>query len=216
MESALADRHIVVLSNVDEETGNLYAAGDPRGAYREGNELWHSDSSFKPVAAKYSILSGRQVPPEGADTQFADLRIVWDELPDAEKAHYRELAGEHSIVYSRSVSNPNQTFFEEEEKALLKPVQHPLVRRHPETGRMALYAGAHASHIVGMPIDEGRAIIKTLIEAATLPERIYQHQWQPKDLVIWDNRSVIHRGTKFDAARYARVMHRTTIAGDAS
>ena len=215
-EKAVLDRHVVLLSNVDPQTGKIYDPGDPRARYSDGNELWHSDSSFKPIPAKYSILSGRIVPPEGGETLFADMRIVWDELSDERKARIRNLVAEHSLVYSRSIASPDQSFFSEEEKEALKPVRQALVRRHPSTGRHAVYVGSHASHVEGMPVEEGRAIIKELLEHATRSERLYRHRWQSYDVVIWDNRSVIHRATPFDAARYPRVMHRTTVAGDAS
>ena len=214
-EKAVLDRHVVLLSNIDPETGKIYEPDDPRARYSDGNELWHSDSSFKPIPAKYSILSGRIVPPEGGETLFADMRIVWDELPGERRALIRDLVAEHSLVYSRSIASPNQTFFSDEEKEELKPVRQALVRRHPATGRHAVYVGSHASHIEGMPVREGRAIIKELLEHATQPARVYRHRWETHDVVIWDNRSVIHRATPFDAARYPRVMHRTTVVGEA-
>ncbi|MBV8601145.1 MAG: TauD/TfdA family dioxygenase [Candidatus Eremiobacteraeota bacterium] len=214
LETAAMDRHVNVLSNVDPETGRIYEPSDPRLRYWDGNELWHSDSSFKPVPAKYSILSARVVPAEGGETLYADMRLVWDELPDEHKAALRDLVAEHSLVYSRGISNPDRAFFSEEEKETLKPVRHALVREHPVTRRLAVYAGSHASHIEGLALDEGRAIIRALLERATVPERVYRHRWRANDVVIWDNRSVVHRATKFDAARHPRVMHRTTVAGD--
>lgn len=214
LEQAGPVPNVLILSNLAPETGRPMLAADPRARYNEAAGMWHSDSSFKPVPAAQSILSGRIVPPEGGNTEFADMRIVWDELPEELKTRLRGRFAEHSIAYSQSVQNPDAAFFEsEEQKSKAAPVRQPLIRKHPGNGRLAAYVGSHTSHIVDLPVNEGRAIIQDLLARATVPERIYSHRWQPKDLVIWDNPSVIHRSTKFDAFRYPRVMHRTTVAG---
>lgn len=213
-EKSTMNRNVIVLSNLDPETGTIIPLAEERAHFHDANRLWHSDSSFKPVPASFSILSARRVPPEGADTEYADTRVAWDELSEAKKASLEGLVAEHDFLYGRAIANPGNSFFTEEEKKLLMPVHHPLIRVHPATGTKAVYVGSHASHILGMPIEEGRALIRELLARATLPERIYRHAWRPKDLVIWDNPSVIHRGTAFDAGRYPRVMHRTTVIGE--
>ena len=213
-EKAVMNRNVIVLSNLDPETGAIVPLSEERAHFHDANRLWHSDSSFKPVPAAFSILSARRVPPEGADTEYADTRVAWNELPPAKQATLEGLVVEHDFLYGRSIANPGNSFFTEEEKKLLAPVRHPLIRRHPAAGTKSVYIGSHASRILGMPLEEGRAILRELLERATLPERVYRHKWRANDLVIWDNPSVIHRGTPFDAGRHARVMHRTTVIGE--
>lgn len=200
------------ISNVDER-GQLYAADDERRSYNVGNQLWHSDSSFKPVPAMASLLSGREVPPpgNGGETEFADLAGAWEALPEAKRRSLEGLVAEHSIVYSRRQTGYDR--FTPEELAALKPVQQAVVRTHPATGRKNLYLGSHASHIVGWPEAEGRALLRELLAFATQPQFTYAHAWRPKDLVIWDNRRVLHRGRPWRDLEHRRVMRRTTVAG---
>ncbi len=199
------------ISNIDE-TGALYAPDDPRYVYHVGNRWWHSDSSFKRVPAKISLLSGRIVPPEGGETEFADMRAAWDALSEAEQRRLDGLVAEHSIVYSRMRITGD--IFTEEEKAALPPVHQALVRTHPATGRKALFIGSHASRILGWPLEDGRRLLQELLDFATEPRFVYRHRWRPKDLVMWDNRCILHRGRPWDATKHARVMIRTTVAGD--
>lgn len=200
------------ISNVDEH-GRLYAEGDERRAYNVGNQLWHTDSSFKPVPAMASLLSGRDVPPPGSggETEFADLAAAWDALPEARQRELDGLVAEHSIVYSRKLTGYGQ--FTAAELEMLKPVQQAVVRTHPATGRRNLYLGSHASHILGWPEEEGRTLLQELVAFATRPEFIHAHAWRPKDLVIWDNRRVLHRGRPWRDLEHRRVMRRTTVAG---
>lgn len=200
------------ISNVDEH-GRLYADGDERRAYNIGNQLWHTDSSFKPVPAMASLLSGREVPPPGSggETEFADLAAAWDALPEARRRELDGLVAEHSIVYSRRLTGYGQ--FTQAELEMLKPVQQAVVRTHPATGRKNLYLGSHASHILGRAEAEGRALLGELAAFATRPEFTYAHAWRPKDLVIWDNRRVLHRGRPWRDLEHRRVMRRTTVAG---
>lgn len=197
------------IANVDE-LGRLVDAGDERAIYNAGNQLWHSDSSFKRVPAMASLLSARELPPEGSETEFADMRAAWDALPEEKRRGLDGLVAEHSLVYSRGLIGYGQ--FSEAERAALPPVQQALVRTHPATGRKALYLGSHASHIIGWPVEEGRRLLRELLEFATQPQFVSRHTWRVWDLVMWDNRSVMHRARPFDPS-YRRVMHRTTVAG---
>jgi alpha-ketoglutarate-dependent 2,4-dichlorophenoxyacetate dioxygenase len=176
-----------------------------------GNMLWHSDSSFKQVPSLASILSGREVPSEGGETQFASMRAAYDALSDAMKRRIEGLIAEHSFVYSRSLIDP--AMLNDAQKAEVPPVPQTLVRQNPVNGRKALYVGSHASHIIGMPVAEGRALLKQLLEHATQERFVYTHKWQPKDIVMWDNRAVMHRGRPWAYLKFRRVMHRTTVAG---
>jgi alpha-ketoglutarate-dependent 2,4-dichlorophenoxyacetate dioxygenase len=200
------------ISNVDEH-GRLYAEGDERRAYNVGNQLWHTDSSFKPVPAMASLLSGREVPPPGSggETEFADLAAAWDALPEARRRELEGLVAEHSIVHSRKLTGYGQ--FTEAELDMLKPAQQAVVRTHPATGRKNLYLASHAFRVLGRAEEEGRALLAELTEFATRPEFTYAHVWRPKDLVIWDNRRVLHRGRPWRDLEHPRVMRRTTVAG---
>lgn len=198
------------LSNVDRE-GHVIPPDDPRMVFMTGNRLWHTDSSFKPVPALASLLSAREVPPEGGETEFCTLRAAYEALDDDLKAELEELVAEHSIVYSRSTIAGGM--FKPEEAAELPPVRQRLVRTNPANGRKALYLGSHASHILGRPVEAGRALLRRLLRHATEPRFVYRHRWRRGDLVMWDNRAVLHRGRPFDAERHRRVMHRTTVAG---
>jgi alpha-ketoglutarate-dependent 2,4-dichlorophenoxyacetate dioxygenase len=202
---------IADLSNVDPE-GRTMSAEDRRMLYHKGNQLWHSDSSFKRVPAMASLLSAREVPPEGGETEYASLRAAWDDLPAATQGRLEGLVAIHSFAYSRGLIAPGLLLPEQE--AALPPVRQALVRVNPVNGRKALYLGSHASHIEGMPVEEGRALLAELLERTTRPDNVYQHRWRVGDAVMWDNRAVLHRGRPWDTARYRRVMHRTTIAGD--
>ena len=202
-----------VLSNVDHD-GNIIPPDDARMVMAKYNQLWHTDSSFKPVPALASLLFAIEVPPERGETEFACLRAAYEALDENRKDELEDIVAEHSIVYSRSLLGSGSIFmYSEEEAARLPPVQHPVVRTNPVNGRKALYLGSHASHIVGRPVEEGRALLTELLEFATRPEFVYQHKWRRGDLVMWDNRCVLHRGRPFDAARHRRVMRQTKVAG---
>jgi alpha-ketoglutarate-dependent 2,4-dichlorophenoxyacetate dioxygenase len=155
------------------------------------------------------MLHARIVPPDGADTEFVDTRAVYDALPSTMKARLKGLVAEHSIWHSRA--KLGGYIPSEEERKSRPPAQHPLVRRHPVSGRKALYIASHASHILGMPVEEGRALLVELTEFATQPRFIYAHKWRVGDLVIWDNRCTLHRATPYQSTRYVRDLRRTTI-----
>jgi alpha-ketoglutarate-dependent 2,4-dichlorophenoxyacetate dioxygenase len=199
-------------SNLDIRSGAVIPPEDRRMIYQKGNYLWHTDSSFKPVPALCSLLSGRIVPPEGGDTEFANMRAAYAALPEAMKRRVEGLIAEHSLVYSRSLVDP--TVLTEEEKAEVPPVRQAVVRVNPVNGRKSLYLGAHASHIVGWPVDEGRALLKELTDFTTQKRFCHAHQWRQGDLVIWDNRCLLHRATPYDNVRHQRLMQRTTVAGE--
>jgi alpha-ketoglutarate-dependent 2,4-dichlorophenoxyacetate dioxygenase len=199
-------------SNLDIKTGEFIPADDRRMVYQQANMLWHSDSSFKPVPSLCSLLSARLVPPEGGATEFASTRAAYPSLPEPLKARAEGAIAVHDFAWSRDQVRPG--FFTDAERAVYPPVQHPLVRANPVNGRRALFLGAHASHVVGLSIDEGRALLKAVLEHVTQPRFRYRHEWAEGDLVIWDNRCVLHRATPFDSARHKRLLQRTTISGD--
>ena len=201
------------LTNVDAEE-RLIPRGDRRNLYNAGNQMWHSDSSFKRIPAMASLLSAREVPPEGGETQYASMRVAYDRLPEDRRRLLEGKVAIHSFTYSRGLIGDG--LFEPEHAAQVPPVRQALVRTNPANGRKAFYVGSHACEIVGMPTVEARALIRELVAAATGPELVYTHRWQVGDLVIWDNRCMLHRGRPWDEGRYRRVMHRTTVAGIAA
>lgn len=198
-------------SNLDRQN-QLFARNDRNRMYSLGNRLWHSDSSFRPIPAKYSLLSGRVLPSSGGNTEFADMRAAYDALDDAMKAEIEDLICEHSLIYSRA-----QIGFDDmshEERRMLGCAHQRLVRTNPGTGRKSLFLSAHAGAIVGWEIPEARDLLRHLSEHATQRQFVYSHAWQVNDLVIWDNRQTMHRVCRFDDTKEPRDMRRTTIAGD--
>jgi alpha-ketoglutarate-dependent 2,4-dichlorophenoxyacetate dioxygenase len=180
--------------------------------YQRANMLWHSDSSFKPVPSLCSLLSGRIVPPEGGDTEFASTRCAYPSLPEGLRRQVEGAVAVHDFAWSRDQVAPG--FFTDKERAEYPPVRHPMVRVNPVNGRKSLFLGAHASHIEGRPVEEGRALLAAVLDHVTRPEFRYRHRWREGDLVIWDNRCVLHRATPFDSGRHRRLMQRTTVSGD--
>ena len=203
--------HISNLSNVDAED-RLIPAGDRRNLFNAGNQMWHTDSSFKKVPAHASLLSAREVPPEGGETQFASMRVAYERLPAERQRFLDGKVAVHSFAYSRGLVDDG--LLPAEHAAQVPPVHQALVRANPVNGRKAFYVGSHACEIVEMATDEARALLRELREAATRPERVYTHRWRVGDLVMWDNRCTLHRGRPWDESRYRRVMHRTTVAGE--
>src|SRR5213594_4979641 len=176
-----------------------------------GNMLWHSDSSFRPIPAKYSLLSARVVNPVGGNTEFADMRAAYEALDADTKAQIEDLICEHSLMYSRG--SLGMVDFTDEERAMFRPVRQRLVRTHPVTGRKSLYLSSHAGAIVDMPTPEARILLRDLNEHATQPRFVYVHEWRSWDLVMWDNRQMMHRVRRYDESQ-PRDMRRTTVAGD--
>lgn len=199
-------------SNLDIRTGEVIPPDDRRMVYQLANMFWHTDSSFKAVPSLCSLLSGRIVPPEGGATEFASARAAYPALPEALKRRVETAVVVHDFSWSRDQVRPG--FFTAEERAVYPPVPHPLVRTNPANGRRSLFLGAHASHVEGLPLDEGRALLRTLLDHVTQPEFCYRHDWQEGDLVVWDNRCILHRATPYDTTRHKRLMQRTTVSGD--
>ena len=204
--------HIANLSNVDAD-GRLIPAGDKRNLFNAGNQMWHTDSSFKKVPAMASLLSGREIPAEGGETQFASMRrgrtsaCRWTCSASSRTRWPSTASCTRAGSWTTALMPP-------EHAAQVPPVRQALVRANPANGRKAFYVGSHACEIVGMPTAEARALLRELREAATRPELVYTHQWRVGDLVMWDNRCMLHRGRPWDESRYRRVMHRTTVAGE--
>jgi alpha-ketoglutarate-dependent 2,4-dichlorophenoxyacetate dioxygenase len=201
---------IADFSNLDK-TGNIMSQEDRVWFFKLGDRLWHSDSSFRPVPAKYSLLSGRVLPSWGANTEFADMRAAYDALDARTKAEVEDLICEHSLIYSREAIG--FTDLTAEEIAAFRPVRQRLVRTHPSSGRKSLFLSAHAGAIVGWTIPEARMFLRDLTEYATQREFVYSHCWRAHDLVMWDNRSTMHRARRFDN-REVRDVRRTTLAGE--
>jgi len=199
------------VSNLGKDSRPL-ARDDRRRFFNLGNQLWHSDSSFRAVPAKYSILSGRIVVDKGGNTEFADMRAAYDALDDKMKDMVEPLVCEHSLMYSRG--SLGFTDLTDDERTMFRPVRQALIRTHPKTGRKSLYLASHAGTIVGWPVPEARAFLRDLNEEATQPENVYSHKWRQFDLVMWDNRQTMHRVRRFDEMQ-VRNMRRTTVAGDA-
>ena len=192
--------------------GRPLARDSRQRLFNLGNMLWHSDSSFRRIPAKYSLLSARVVNPVGGNTEFADMRAAYDALDAATKTQIEALVCEHSLMYSRG--SLGMLDYSDEERAMFRPVRQSLVRRHPVTGRPSLYLSSHAGAIVGMPMPEARILLRDLTEHATQPRFVYVHRWRQWDLVMWDNRQVMHRVRRYDESQ-PRDMRRTTVAGDA-
>jgi alpha-ketoglutarate-dependent 2,4-dichlorophenoxyacetate dioxygenase len=200
-----------VLTNLDEN-GDLIPPEDPRVVYHRGNGLWHSDGSFKRVPLRGSLLAAKVVPPEGGGTEFASLCAAYATLSEEKKASLEGLVAEHSLAHSRNQIAPNLM-----NKAFLNetPCENQvLVRTIPETGKKALLVGSYATHIIGLPLEEGKALLKELLDWSTQPKFVYSHKWRANDLVVYDNRCCLHRALPWDRSKYARVLHRTTLAGD--
>ncbi len=209
-EDRRLDPEMADVSNLGTDHRPL-ARDDRRRLFNLGNQLWHSDSSFRAVPAKYSLLSARTVVDTGGNTEFADMRRAYDTLDSATKAQIEDLVCEHSLLYSRGTLG--FTELSEDEKRMFRPVRQRLVRTHPVTGRKSLYLSSHIGTIVGWPMPEARAFIRDLTEHATQPRFTYAHKWRQYDLVMWDNRSTMHRVRRFDETQ-VRDMRRTTVAGD--
>jgi alpha-ketoglutarate-dependent 2,4-dichlorophenoxyacetate dioxygenase len=202
---------IADLSNLDK-SGAIMSTEDRVWFFKLADRLWHSDSSFRPVPAKYSLLSGRVIPSWGGNTEFADMRAAYDALDERTKDEIEDLVCEHSLIYSRAAIGFTELTAEETEA--FPPVRQRLVRTHPATGRRSLFLAAHAGAILGRTIPEARMFLRDLTEHATQREFVYSHVWRPNDLVIWDNRTTMHRARRFDENE-VRDVRRTTLAGDA-
>lgn len=198
------------ISNIAGD-GTVVAKDSSRHLLLQGNQRWHTDSSFKRVPAKASILSARVVPSEGGETEWADMRAAYDELTSEMQNWLSDKTAVHSYAYSQGLVGGTELVKDFKE---LPPVEHPMIRTHPITGRKSLYIGRHISHIKGEDVEKSRALVQRLISEACQPPRTYMHTWKAGDVVIWDNRCVLHRGHPWPHEQL-RHMIRTTIAGDA-
>lgn len=204
------DIHISDISNLDE-TGEILERTDYRQMSNLANRLWHTDSSFKRIPARYSILSARTLPSAGGETELADMRAAYDDLPEARKNEIAHYVCEHSIIHSRATIG--FTDFTDEEHAALPPVPQVLVRTHPGSKRKSLYLASHIFSIRGLPLPEAKLLILELMEHATQRQYVYTHHWRPGDVLMWDNRCTMHRGRWHDPAE-VRDMHRTTVSDE--
>jgi alpha-ketoglutarate-dependent 2,4-dichlorophenoxyacetate dioxygenase len=209
----LAHPEIGDISNLDED-GRLRQRDDRRRLDSLGNRLWHTDASYMPVPVVLGVLHAVAVPPASAlgdgATEFADMRAAYDALDEATKAEVEGLVCEHSLMFSRG--QLGFTEFSPDEREAMRPVRQRLVRMHPVTGRRSLFLAAHIGAIVGWPVPEARAFIRDLMEYATQPQFVYAHKWRQHDLVMWDNRQVMHRVRRFDDTK-VRDVRRTTVGG---
>lgn len=196
------------------EDGSTRGNADRRTVHQTGNNLWHTDSSFRPVPAMASIMSVHEVPEVGGATEFVSTRAAHARLPAARQAEIEPLIVVHDYVYSRNQVGAGTV--KPSHAAAMPPVRHKLVRANPASGARNYFAGSHARGIAGRPEAEGRRLIDELLANATRPQDIYSHQWQPGELVIWDNRCLLHRGSGFDADKYRRYMRQTRVRGAGS
>ena len=202
------DVHMADISNLDEQN-RVLPKNDRRRLNALGNRLWHSDSSFKRVPARFSLLSARVIPGEGGETQFADMRAAWDALPEKMKRRVEGMICEHTQLFSRAKIGFTDWAPEEIEK--MAPVPQVLVRTHPGSGRKSLFLSSHAGRIRGMEDPEAKLLLMDLIEHATQPAFVYTHRWRVGDLVMWDNRCTMHRAREYDET-LVRDLHRTTVS----
>ena len=210
--SQRADRQeISLLSNVAKD-GAVAKPNDALGLFLKGNRYWHTDSSFKQVGAKASLLRAVEVPDTGGDTEWADMRAAWDALDTATQDRLEGLRAIHSYAFSQGKVGGVKLLTSSELEAL-PPVEHPLVRIHPATGRKNLYVGRHICAIVGMDDDAAHALLEQITAAACQPPRVFRHTWQAGDIVAWDNVCVLHRGHPWPFDQ-PRVMERATVAGE--
>jgi alpha-ketoglutarate-dependent 2,4-dichlorophenoxyacetate dioxygenase len=197
------------ISNLNRE-GKIWDKDSRQRMYKEGNKLWHTDSSFKYKPGLCSLLYSTTVVPIGGHTEFADQRAAYDALPDEMKQKLAGLIAEHAIEYSRKRTGFSN--FDPEEAKRLPPVPQLLVRTIPQNGRKSLYVASHIGRFKGMSADEGEALLQQLLAHITQRQFVHLHRWRPNDLVMWDNRCTMHRGTDFDDMRFVRDMRRVTVS----
>jgi len=209
-----------IVPNVDtvpvsnrKRDGTLYADGEGPMQILRGNEGWHTDSSYMPLAAKASVLSAEVVPSRGGETEWADMRAAYESLDPAVKERIGKLSAYHSLRHSQARIGQKEGGSSGYGFDVDKPPLRPLVKIHPVTGRPSLFIGRHAYGIPGLRAEESEQLLDSLVEAACQPPRTLRHAWALGDVVVWDNRCVLHRARPWDHAE-ARVMHHTRIAGD--
>jgi alpha-ketoglutarate-dependent 2,4-dichlorophenoxyacetate dioxygenase len=203
----LKDARLSDISNL-APGDRILAREDRKRLFTLGNRMWHSDSSYKRIPARYSALCAHVIPPEGGDTEFADMRAAWDALDPAMKAQAKGLTTQHSRIFSKGALGFS---FTEQELHDFAPVEQPLVRTHPRSGRPSLFLSSHAGRIVGWPTPEALLFLRELTEHATQPAFVYRHKWRVGDLVMWDNQCTMHRARPFADMEYPRDLRRTTL-----
>jgi len=202
---------IVEISNVDENGQHITDPSHPQIRSMGGNEGWHSDSSYKPVAAKASVLAALEVPATGGATGFADMRAAYDNLSDEEKDQFATLTVWHSLEYSQARNATGER--PDADPLTMRGANHPLVNHHPATRRPSLFVGRHASRVLELELGEGQELLDRLLAAACQSPRLYLHSWQPGDVLLWDNRCVLHRASEWDISE-RRVLRHVRVAGD--
>ena len=196
------------VGNIDAE-GNKVSVRQIKSS--TGNEMWHSDSSFREIPAMYSILAAYEVPAEAGETEFASARAAYQRLDQATRELIDSKVGIHDYIYSRT--KVGEDAVTQNQRTYMHPVRQRLVRQNPVTGEKNVFVGSHVKQIEGMPDSEAQPLIKRLISEVTRPQSVYRHRWQSGDLMIWDNRCVLHRGCGYDADKYRRRMHQTRVRG---
>ncbi|MBO44282.1 MAG: taurine catabolism dioxygenase TauD [Rhodospirillaceae bacterium] len=202
--------YVACMTNLDEH-GKLLAEEDPRVQVRIGQRFWHTDSSFKRVPATASLLHARVLPPEGGETEFASMRVAYESLSEDQRKALDGLKAVHHYAYSRRHMDVDLT--DQKTDDALPPVPQALIRQNPTNGRKNIYVSGHASHIQNMDDAEGRLLLDELMALCTRPEFTYSHSWSLNDLIMYDNRTLLHRARSYDITRYPRILHRTTLAG---
>ena len=196
--------YIGLVGNIDAD-GNKVTARRVKSA--RGNEMWHSDSSFREIPAMYSLLAAYEVPDEGGETEFASARSAWERLDQETRALVHDRVGIHDYIFSRTKMGEDAV--NQSQRTYMHPVRQRLVRQNPVTGDRNVFVGSHVKAIEGMPDEQAKPLIERLIAEVARPESVYRHRWRAGDFVIWDNRCVLHRGVGYDEAKYRRRMHQT-------
>ena len=196
------------VGNIDDD-GNRVSARQIKSS--TGNEMWHSDSSFREIPAMYSLLSAYEVPDEAGETEFASARAAYQRIDQATQKQIEDLVGIHDYIYSRT--KVGEDAVTQNQRTYMHPVRQRLVRQNPVTGERNIFVGSHVSEIEGMPQEQARPLIDRLIAEVTRPESVYRHRWRVGDFMIWDNRCILHRGCGYDAGKYRRRMHQTRVRG---
>lgn len=187
------------IANVDDE-GKAITEASTRGLYLKANQLWHTDGSHVQPPIRVTALNARVLPDDAPNTLYADMIAAWEGLPESRQKELENLQVAHSIFASREKMGMAFEDFSEESRSKRPPVTHPLVRFHERTGRRSLYLASHASHIVGWPVAEGKALLEELTNHATQPRYVYSHAWKPYDLVMWNDATTMHRATPYESS----------------
>lgn len=203
----LSDERLIDISNVDLD-GQVHRRDSPKNLSSFANQLWHSDSSFMSPRAAYSMLHALVIPSEGGNTEFCDLRAAYDALPEQLKEDIKDLSAEHYALHTRILLGDDA--YTDEQKKAIPPAVWPLVMTHSGSQRPVLFVGVHAHRIIGWPVAEARIFLSELLEHATQRQFVYAHEWSVGDLVMWDNRSTLHRGRRYDLTQ-RRELRRTTF-----